>query len=150
MTDPVLRPARSGEGPLLSALALRSKGHWGYSAAFLESVRLELTVHEDRLEGVTVAEVDGQVAGFSRLTQDGERAELHALFVDPPWIGTGVGGALLTAALRQARARGVREVGLDADPGAEPFYARFGAVTVGTSPSGSIPGRTLPRMVFSL
>jgi hypothetical protein len=37
-------------------------------------------------------------------------------------------------------------VGLDADPNAEPIYERFGSRRVGWSPSGSIPGRRLPRM----
>jgi hypothetical protein len=32
-------------------------------------------------------------------------------------------------------------VGLDADPFAEPIYHRWGFKTVGRSPSGSIPGR---------
>lgn len=150
MTEPTLRPAHPGEGHLLSALALRSKGYWGYSAEFLESCREELAVSEDQLRDVTVAEVQGDVAGFSLLGLRGERGELHSLFVDLPWIGTGVGAALLRSALGGARAQGVREVGLDADPGAEAFYARFGAVTVGRSPSGSIPGRTLARMAFRL
>jgi len=39
---------------------------------------------------------------------------------------------------------------LDADPGAEPFYARFGARRTGEVPSGSIEGRMLPRMAFVL
>ena len=35
---------------------------------------------------------------------------------------------------------------LNADPSAVPFYEHVGARIVGTSPSGSIPGRELPRM----
>ena len=32
-----LRPGRKGEARLLSDLALRSKGHWGYDQAFLDA-----------------------------------------------------------------------------------------------------------------
>jgi GNAT superfamily N-acetyltransferase len=146
----MLRPGRPGDEAVLSDLALRSKGHWGYSAEFLEACRAELTVRSEQLSDVVVAEVDGTVAGFRLLVADGATAELDALFVDPPFIGTGVGGMLLTEVLATARAGGIHVVGLDADPGAEPFYARFGARTVGVTPSGSIPGRTLPRMEFDL
>lgn len=147
MTDTIsLRPARPGEGPALSALALRSKAHWGYPEDFLEAVRDELTLTEADLGEVTVAEREGEVAGFASLTVAGDRAELGHLFVDEPWIGYGVGGALLRHVRAAARARGVRVIEIDADPAAEPFYVHHGARTVGRVPSGSIPGRTLPHL----
>jgi len=37
---------------------------------------------------------------------------------------------------------------LDADPDAEPFYLHHGARRIGEVPSGSIPGRMLPRLAF--
>ena len=150
MSEPVLRVARPDDAAALSDLALRSKGHWGYSAEFLEACRAELTIRPAQIPDVVVAEVDGVVAGFRLLVADGDVAELHALFVDPPFIGSGIGGVLLTEVLATARAHGIRLIGLDADPGAEAFYARFGARTTGRTPSGSIPGRTLPHMEFDL
>ncbi len=146
MSEPTLRPGRPGDEPVLSQLALRSKGHWGYPPEFLEACRAELTVRPEQLADVVVAEVDGVVAGFRLLAG----AELDALFVDPPFIGAGIGGTLLTEVLATARERGIPAVRLDADPGAEPFYAKYGARTVGVTPSGSIPGRELPRMEFDL
>lgn len=154
MTDAavVLRPARPEEAGELSALALRSKGHWGYSAAFLEACRDELTVTPERCaQGrVTVAVRDGRVLGFHAVQGSPPEGELSALFVDPPAIGTGLGGRLLRDALGAAARAGFRRLVLDADPGAASFYARHGALVVGTSPSGSVPGRVLPRMVFEL
>jgi len=135
---------------MLTELAVRSKGHWGYPESFLEACRAELTVRPEQAPDVVVAEVDGIPAGFRLLVVDGDRAELEALFVDPPFIGSGVGAALLTEVLATARVRGLRAVALDADPGAERFYARFGARTTGLTPSGSIAGRVLPRMEFDL
>jgi GNAT superfamily N-acetyltransferase len=143
--DPTLRAARADEAAELSALALRSKAHWGYSAEFLAACAAELAIDPARIDEVVVATIDGHVAGFRRLIVAGDSAELDALFVDPPFMGRGVGVLLLRDALAVA---GGRTVGLDADPDAEPFYAKYGAVTVGRSPSGSIPGRTLPRMEF--
>jgi hypothetical protein len=44
----------------------------------------------------------------------------------------------------------VSAVEVDADPNAEAIYARLGFKTFARSPSGSIPGRTLPRMRLAL
>jgi GNAT superfamily N-acetyltransferase len=148
--DVELRPGRPDEAGVLSELALRSKAHWGYSAQFLEACRDELTVAEAQLASVTVAVAGGTIAGFSLLEGHGTEGELAMLFVDPPWIGHGIGGLLLEAALDSARLRGCRNVDLDADPGAAPFYLKYGARRLGDVPSGSIPDRTLPRLRFTL
>ena len=57
-----IRPARPGEEPLLSDLAIRSKGHWGHDEAFLARSRTELTLHPGDLDRliVRVAERDGE------------------------------------------------------------------------------------------
>ena len=41
---------------------------------------------------------------------------------------------------------GASGITLDADPNSVGFYQRMGMEIVGESPSGSIPGRMLPRM----
>ena len=41
---------------------------------------------------------------------------------------------------------GARAIGLDSDPHAVGFYEKMGLKVKGWSPSGSIPGRLLPRM----
>jgi GNAT superfamily N-acetyltransferase len=146
------RPARAGEAQHLSDLALRSKGHWGYSQEFLDSCRAELTYSPQACASgsVVVAERSHLVLGFYRLIAHVPVSTLESLFVDPGAIGTGVGSALLEHALSAAEALGVEAVKLEADPNAEPFYARYGAVRTGEVPSASIPGRSLPLMRFDL
>ena len=156
----VLRAPRPGEAAALSALILRSKAHWGYDAAFIAACAEELRVTEAMLDPATlrVAEYDGALAGVAVIAGEGQApgeagvATLALLFVDPDLIGTGagVGRALVDWAKGAARAAGAHRLTLDADPGAEGFYARLGAARVGASPSGSIPGRVLPRMEFRL
>lgn len=143
-----LRPARPGEAALLSDLALRSKGHWGYDAAFLEACRDELTLRDDELarRRTTVAELDDAVVGFGTLEGEPPDGELGMLFVDPAAIGRGVGRALLDRLLDQARAEGFTVLTIDADPNAEAFYLAHGAVRVAAVPSASIPGRVLPQL----
>lgn len=143
-----LRPARPGEAALLSDLALRSKGHWGYDAAFLEACRDELTLRDDELarRRTTVAELDDAVIGFGTLEGEPPDGELGMLFVDPAAIGRGVGRALLDRLLDRARAEGFTVLTIDADPNAEAFYLAHGAVRVAAVPSASIPGRVLPQL----
>ncbi len=143
-----IRPARTGEAPALSALALRSKAHWGYDAAFIEACRDELTLRDDELapRRTLVAELDGGVAGFGTLEGDPPYGELGMLFVEPAAIGRGVGGALLAALVDRARSLGFTRLGIDADPHAEAFYLAHGAVRVGEVASGSLPGRVLPQL----
>ncbi|QYJ04110.1 GNAT family N-acetyltransferase [Nocardioides panacisoli] len=147
-----LRHARAVEAAELSRLALRSKAHWGYDEDFLEACRDELTYTADQCTsgGLVVAETNGRVRGFRLVEGDPPVGELVALFVSPDAIGQGLGGVLLRDALTDARRRGHRSLLLDADPDAEPFYRHLGAERIGTSPSGSIPGRVLPRLRFDL
>lgn len=152
VSDLHIRRAQPEEHEEISALALRSKGYWGYSAEFLEACRAELTFDATTCGSglMWVVAQDDTVLGFSLLRGELNDGELSALFVDPSAIGTGCGRMLLEHTLHAARAAGFTHLELDADPGAEPFYLRFGARRIGTSPSGSIPGRELPRLAIAL
>ncbi|MGW2547713.1 GNAT family N-acetyltransferase [Kitasatospora sp. NPDC001574] len=146
-----IRPARPDEAALLSALALRSKAHWGYDAEFMAACRVDLTLDPERIEAdrTAVAEADGRVLGFVTLVGAPPEGELDMLFVEPDVIGRGVGRFLLAHLRRRAAESGFRRVLVAADPNAESFYAAMGAVRIGTVPSGSIPGRELPLLALA-
>jgi GNAT superfamily N-acetyltransferase len=147
-----IRRARVAEAAALSDLAMRSKALWGYDAAFMAACRAELTVRAEAIRAgeVWVAEEEGALAGLLELVPRGAEAEVRLMFVAPDRVGHGIGAALWRHMEARARAHGAVRVLLDADPNAEPFYARMGMAVVGRSPSGSIPGRTLPRMAKTL
>jgi GNAT superfamily N-acetyltransferase len=146
-----LRPASAGECPALSDLCLRSKGHWGYDTAFLEACRAELRIHQGDLgDFLRVAEVEGVPAGVAQLGHDCADWTVEKLFVDPPFIGCGVGAVLMGWLVETARANGATRLVIEADPGAVSFYRRFGAVDDGMVASGSITGRFIPRLVLPL
>ncbi len=159
-TGLVVRAARADEAQALSALALRSKGWWGYSASFLRACQAELTLTETEAARCVVVEVDGVVAGFHLLSEsaradardgDGEAVgELDMLFVDPPFIGGGVGRILFEDARRRAAAAGWARLQIEADPHSRTFYERLGAVQVGERLSRSIPGNSLPLFELTL
>lgn len=148
----VIRRARPEEAALLSDLALRAKGYWGYDAAFLEACRAELTFSPESIEQreFYVAEDGGQVRGFYALSGRTPEDELDDLFVEPDAIGKGHGRLLWNHATATMRANGAQTFIIQADPYAESFYQAMGAERAGESPSGSIPGRLLPLLRCSL
>lgn len=150
MADPIsIRDGRESDAETLSALVLRSKAHWGYDEEFMARVTNELRVTEEMAARSRVAYgEDLEVLGMCLIKGDGPVAELDMLFVDPSAMGAGVGARLLDDAKRQAYAAGIATLELDADPNAEAFYAKHGAVVIGQTP-GSGPGRFLPRMSIS-
>ena len=76
--------------------------------------------------------------------------EVEDFFVEPAFQGRGVGGALMGELLSAAKAAGAEVLEVDADPNAEAIYVKLGFKTFSRSPSGSIPGRWLPRMRVAL
>ena len=109
--SPCIRPARIDEASVLSELCIRSKAVWGYDEDFMGLVRLAFKGMQDQVAtgNVWVAiGADGEVVGMVALGP-GERSDtldLDKLFVEPRRIRTGVGRALLTRAIIEARLRG--------------------------------------------
>ena len=151
-SDLVIRRAREEEVGALGELAMRSKAHWGYDAAFMEACREDLAVSADDIASglVHVIEDGGQVVGFSHLRGDEDEAELVALFVEPGAIGGGYGKRLWRHAEETARGLGYRLLRLQSEPHAEGFYRAMGATRVGESASTVIPERMLPLMRYAL
>ena len=98
---------------------------------------------------VAVDDAD-RVIGMACVLPEGETADLDALFVDPPAIGSGAGRALFEAAVVLARRQGARRMTILADPNAAAFYERMGARYLRHAPSDAIPGRTLPFYEYDL
>jgi GNAT superfamily N-acetyltransferase len=145
-----IRLARPAEAATITSLAFRSKASNGYGAAFMAACRAELTFDAGRFargETWLCEDAAGRVLGFFDLRREGETAELTALFVEPDGQGRGVGRALWETLEARAAALGARRIGVDSDPAAVPFYLRMGMSPAGAAPSGSIPGRRLPRPI---
>ena len=147
-----IRRARPEEAVALRELAHRSKAHWPYSQAFLDAVQplLELDGRDIQASEVWVLEAEAQPIGWHRVTLHGELAELEDLWLEPAWIGTGMGRVLFEHAVGVARGHGAARMEWDADPYAEGFYLAMGGEEIGRSPSAAVEGRTLPRMRLRL
>ncbi|MBN9671585.1 GNAT family N-acetyltransferase [Roseibium aggregatum] len=150
-----IRPAKLEDIGALTDLCMRSKQSNGYDDDFMAQCAEELRVRESWVleDDFWLAETEGgKVVGCIRLSEDlsAGTGELETCFVDPHWQGARIGRTLFGRLHETARRHGLKRIGLDADPHAEAFYARMGFTTVGRSPSGSIPGRSLPRMELDL
>jgi predicted GNAT family N-acyltransferase len=85
----------------------------------------------------------GTPIGCGRLLPDGHIGRMAVL---SDWRGAGVGAALLDFLIELARARGDREVILNAQTHAVPFYARFGFAPEGDPfEEAGIPHRAMRR-----
>lgn len=147
-----IRRARPDEADLLTDLALRSKAHWGYDAAFMARCRAALAVEPDdiRAQPYYVAESDGRVLGFYGFEPEGDAIGLSRFFVEPVAIGSGVGRALMEHAKEAARRAGHATLIAIADPNAAAFYKRMGGTPAGSMPSEIDPARPLPVLRFDL
>ena len=147
-----IRRARPEESGYLTELALRSKAHWGYDAAFMAACRPALTISPERIaaEPFFVLEENEQVLGYVALSVDGAEAELTNLFVEPWAIGHGRGKQLWQHAIHVARSLGGTRMRIESDPFAEPFFRAMGAERGGEAPSDAVPGRMLPLLTYTL
>jgi GNAT superfamily N-acetyltransferase len=142
-----IRPATAADEPRMREVAGASKGHWGYDPERLRawSAALEYPAHRDHW----VAECDGVVAAYaSLLPPDDGVCELDDLWVEPAYIGRGIGSVLFARAVERAKEHGATAMRLEAEPNAVGFYERMGASVVGTT-VGSW-GRDLPVMCLEL
>ena len=148
-----IRLARPAEAATITSLAFRSKASNGYDAAFMAACRAELTFDARsfaRGETWLCQDAAGRILGFFDLRREERTAEVSALFVEPDCKGAGVGRALWAKLETRAAALGAERIGVDSDPAAVPFYLRMGMEPAGAAPSGSIPGRKLPRLIKPL
>jgi ribosomal protein S18 acetylase RimI-like enzyme len=170
LTDRLIRPATAADAAGIAAVHVRT-----WQAAyrgllpqpFLDGLDVEerrqswlrrLSEPDDTVLAILVAQDASGVLGFASLTacltasRDDDGAgtgELTAIYVLPRVWGTGVGRALLDAALRALAATGISEVTLwvlDGNDRARRFYEAAGWTTDGTTKTEMI-GQTPVRVI---
>jgi GNAT superfamily N-acetyltransferase len=146
--------ARLEEGPALTDLTVRSKTYWGHDTDFLADTRGELELRSERFLAdfrVYVLEMSSKMVGYCSLIPRGsEQIELEDLFVEHLDIAKGYGKQLWDFAVNLARKLGFRTMVVTADPNAEPFYGRQGAVRTGEKTSSVRLDRSLPIMEYRI
>jgi amino-acid N-acetyltransferase len=91
----------------------------------LTASSLPLAGVADALPGFTVAESDGEIVGTAALAACCDDALLRSVAVAPEWRSRGLGRALVTRAIAEAEARGLRALYLLTTT-AEHYFPSFG------------------------
>ena len=141
-----LRPARAPERQDLKDLKRRA-------SLANEADRLHLEAHPEAIElplaliergEITVAELDGRIAGLSVVQRHDGYTELDGLFVEPDLWGNGVGRTLVDAATHEARRSG-HALLVIAGAEARGFYERCGFTHEGAAQTRFGPALRMSR-----
>ncbi len=145
-----IRGPEANETERLREIAIAAKGHWGYDPERVESWASESVTGEAlRLKEVYVAEVGGRAIAWAGLVPRRDVCWLDDLWVDPEWMGAGVGTTLFRHAADRARDLGGTRIEWEAEPNALGFYERMGGRYLRDS-EPSEWGRVLPVMGVDL
>ncbi len=146
-----IRRACADEGPRLKEIAAAAKGSWGYDPESVARWAGQGDFSPRRLAELDafVAEADGRIVGWCSLYPKDSTWWLEDLWVEPAWIGQGVGARLFRHAAAYAHSRGGRRLEWEAEPNAVGFYERMGARYVRDS-EPSAWGRIIPVMEIDL
>ncbi|MEX0782076.1 MAG: N-acetyltransferase family protein [Dehalococcoidia bacterium] len=143
-TRVTVRPAAAGDIEAIQRIyndaILTTTATWDEEPWPLERRLAWWQDHNNPLEPILVAEVDGSVAGFAYLTRMSAKSgwrftRENTIYIDADWRGRGVGRVLLTGLLGEARRIGVHLVVAsitDENEASIKLHASLGFETVGT------------------
>ncbi len=125
----------------------------GYDEAFVDRAMPALTVTLPMINNsrVQVAQdKSGKLAGAVVMMPTALQgiALLHGLYVDPPLWKRGIGRMLFGAAVSRAKMLPAGALIIYAEPSAEGFYKRMGAIRIGDVPFFYSPELILPHLLY--
>lgn len=132
--------------PLLNEISIAAKMYWGYPAEWMENWKEELSIKEQDFyeQEIFKLQADEWIIGFCAIKENEAYYEITHLWIRPEFIAQGFGKILLNESISNV-VKVKKPVLVEADPNAEPFYARQGFITIGKRESFP-KGRFLPLM----
>ncbi len=151
MSEIRIRPAERDEGERLREIVSASKRHWGYDVEQVQQLaeQRDFSAEGLREKEYYVAASNGRAVAFASLIPQGDVCVLDDLWVEPDWIGKGVGSRLFGFAADRAKRLRARQLEWEAEPHAVGFYEKMGARYLRDS-EPSEWGRVLPVMGIDL
>lgn len=149
MNYQILR-AQPADASRLKALAVAAKAHWGYAPEWMAQWAQLFQITGEYIaahEVYKLVHVDA-IVGWYAIVLCEKTARLDDLWVDPAFIGKGLGRVLFEQARQQAVYQGAQRIEFEAEPYAVGFYKHMGATIVGEIASAM--GRPLPIMEIKL
>ena len=144
------RSALIEESDILSDLAIKSKGHWGYSKEQLDGWRSDLRIGQTYIQEHIVRTIwsDSELVGFFAIKK-GKTYALDHLWLLPKVIGKGIGVQAFQEIIKECEASGIDAFTIVSDPNAEGFYLKAGAKRIGEVES-TPKNRFLPTLRYQL
>jgi GNAT superfamily N-acetyltransferase len=127
-TSPTLRPATSADAKRLSEIYLTSRKMYlpyaplAHSDQAIEEWVLTTLIPKG---GVTVATVENAIVGFLAVSHDQAYGWIDQIYLDPSFVGAGLGSVLLNAAKSQLKAP-IRLYTFQQNEMARRFYRQHG------------------------
>lgn len=149
MKDQILR-AQPADALRLKEIAVAAKAYWGYPPEWMERWTQRFQVRSEYLAANEVYKLvrGDAIIGWYAVVLRGPTALLDDLWVEPTFIGQGLGRVLFVHARQLAQQKGAQRLELEADPNAVGFYEHMGATIVGEVESDM--GRKIPIMTMQL
>ena len=157
-----IRKAAPSDAQILTRISFAAKRVWKYPEEYFSIWKNELTITPEYIEkNMVVAAVIGNavIGYYSVVHNDRDRTFgnvfveqgdwMEHLFIDPPFIGKGIGRELTDDMKSRCRLGGISELFVFVDPNAEGFYRKIGAQFLRRSQS-NIPNREIPVYVIHL
>jgi len=155
MKNLVIRRAERRDAKRLTEISFAAKRYWNYPEAYFEIWRKELTITEEYIvrNDVFTADADLVTAGYYSIVHVPEGFQagelfiteghwLEHIFIEPAYIGRGIGRRLVEHGKKVCREKGLEKLKVLADPHSRGFYEKIGARYVREEPS-NIAGRTV-------
>jgi len=152
----MIRSAKTEDSDVLTKISFASKGYWKYPKEYFEIWRNELAINENYIQGndVFVYENYESIIGYYSIVNLEKDIEisgvpinrgiwLEHMFIDPKYIGKGIGTKLFNHMREWCVATNILKVGILADPNSKSFYEKMGCIYMREYPS-TIGGRTTP------
>ncbi|MCP3381822.1 GNAT family N-acetyltransferase [Bradyrhizobium sp. CCGUVB4N] len=148
-----VREAKPEEQRELTRLCVRATLHAGHDEAFIDRTMPALTVTVPLIGAncVQVAEDSAsKIVGVVAVTPTALQgiAQLYGLYVDPVHWKRGIGRVLFGAAVARAKRIKAGALMITAEPSAEEFYKRMGAIRIGEGPFYFSPETILPSLLY--
>lgn len=145
-----IRRAKEDEAEILTDLAIKSEGYWGYDADYMERFKAIYKVTEEFIKNnpTFVIKEDNIIIGFYGLLIGKEKTELEYLFIEPNYIGKGYGKILWNHMISICKELGIKELIIVTSPQAKDFYVKMGAVYKGDVESLVNKDRLIPQFIY--
>jgi GNAT superfamily N-acetyltransferase len=146
-----IRSPAADEGGRLKEIAIASKASWGYELDKVKewADRGDFSPAQLGKLDMFVAQAEDRAIAWCSLERRGDLWWLADLWVEPAWIGKGVGRRLFHHGARHAQRQGARRLEWEAEPNSIGFYEKMGARYLRDSEQSEW-GRTLTVMGVEL